>query len=157
MTDPTPSAWKGALAGWAGGLAASLVMNGFQATLVKAGMVEKPRGDPSTIKAANLVADAVDGAPVPKGHRRLASDAVHYGLGAALGVAYGVAAEERPALTAGLGTGFGLATSLVIDETVVPLAGLGPSPRAASAGSHVYGLDSHLVFGATAEVTRKSA
>ena len=74
---------------------------------------------------------------------------------AALGVAYGVAAEFRPGVTAGYGTAFGTAAAALLDEGAVPAVGLGAAPWTAPASTHAYALSSHLVFGAVTEFVRR--
>jgi uncharacterized membrane protein YagU involved in acid resistance len=71
-------------------------------------------------------------------------------------VAYGVAAELRPAVTSGFGTGFGLATFALLDEGAVPAVGLAPPPTQTPASTHLYAGASHIVFGAVTEASRRA-
>lgn len=149
-----PQLWKGALAGLAAGLVASLVMDGFQRALSALSPSDN-EGEPATEKAADRVALETTGLPVPQADKPLAGQAVHYALGAALGVGYGVTAEALPVATAGGGTAFGLAAAIVLDEVAVPAMGLGDAPWQTPASTHAYTIASHLVFGAAAEATRR--
>lgn len=151
---PRPDPLAGALAGLAAGLAASLAMDAFQAAL---SALSPSDGEPmpATQQFADRVARDVTGEPVADGYKALAGQAVHYGLGAALGVAYGLAAEYSPAVTAGRGAAFGAGTAALLDETAVPLIGVGDPPWKTSPATHLYTLASHLVFGAAAEATRR--
>jgi putative membrane protein len=45
---------------------------------------------------------------------------------------------------------------LVVDETAVPVLGLSKPPTDYPASTHVYALASHLVYGLTAELVRRS-
>ena len=140
------------------GLAASWVMEAFQATLTAAARKLEPgngeegdRLEPTTLKAADLVTRAITGRGVPKPYREVAGTIVHYGLGAILGGVYAVLRRTLPRLTRGSGTAFGGATWLALDEISVPALGLAKPWNETPAATHLYGLLSHLVFGLSAE------
>lgn len=140
----------GAAVGLIAGLVASFAMDRFQA-------LTQPREDsePATEQAADGIARDVTGAPLADQDKPLGGQFVHYGLGAALGVGYGVAAEFAPSVTAGGGTLFAIGTWAALDEAAVPALGLGDPPWKASAGTQAYSLASHVVFGLAAEGTRR--
>ena len=147
---------RGALAGLAAGLVASLVMNQFQALAQKV-MPPNDReeeSEPATGKAADAVAIAATGNPVPELRKPAAGNFVHYAFGAALGVGYGIAAEYRREITIGYGTGYGLAVAGIADEAAVPALGLGPPATETPPATHLYAAVSHMVFGATLEGVR---
>ena len=80
---------KGLLAGVAGGLLASFLMEQFQAAwsaAAEALPLSRKRGgrkpDPATVKVANAIAEKVSGHKVPKDYKPMAGEAVHYGMGA---------------------------------------------------------------------------
>ena len=100
------------------------------------------------------VAVATTGERVPAPYRAPSGEAVHYLLGAALGGAYGVLTEYRPAASAGFGGAYGLAAALLLDDAAVPAAGLGPAPWSTPLSTHAYGIASHLVFGTVLEGVR---
>ena len=152
---PKPDPVHGAIAGLAGGLAASLAMDLFQKAVGAFSSDDGAGGEPATEQAADGVARAATGGELPDDVRPIAGQAVHYGFGALLGLAYGVAAEYWPRATIGGGTAFGVASALLFDEAAVPAAGLGSPPWEAPASSHAYSLGSHLVFGAAAEAIRR--
>lgn len=54
------------------------------------------------------------------------------------------------------GSGYGTALFLGADEVAVPALGLSQSDGASPLGAHLYGLVSHLVYGVTLEMVRKS-
>lgn len=149
-----PVLWKGAFAGLAAGLVASFAMDRFQAA-VAALSSDGQEGEPATQKAADRFSEMATGRRVPEDDRPLAGQAVHYGLGCALGAAYGAMAEYRPAVTVGGGTAFGLGVAARLDEGLVPAVGLGDAPWNTSPSTHLYTGASHAVFGASAEVTRR--
>ncbi|MGI8890805.1 MAG: DUF1440 domain-containing protein [Chthoniobacterales bacterium] len=155
---------KGALAGIAGGLLASFLMEQFQAAWSAAAAAlpstEKKRGgrkpDPATVKAANLIAEKVTGRKVPADYKPIAGEAVHYGMGAVSAAVYGALAEVVPIVTVGEGTGFGTGVWLLADEVAVPAAGLSKSPKEIPITIHLYALVSHLVYGWITETVRRA-
>lgn len=147
---------RGAAAGLVGGMLGSFAMDRFQAAV---SALSRSGGDdeaePATSKAADKIVCAVTGKEVPTADKPLAGQLVHYVLGAGLGVAYGIAAEFRPAVTTGYGTAFGFGVAGVLDEAAVPAAGLGSAPWKVGLSAHAYTLASHLVFGGVADLTRR--
>src|SRR5947209_16519316 len=115
-----PDFTKGALAGLAGGLIASFVMNQFQAAVskVKASTEAAQRPDavgrhgaqplksqdsgedPATVKAAVAVSEAVLDRELSPEEKEPAGNAVHYVFGIVAGGVYGVLAEKAPAARA---------------------------------------------------------
>jgi len=150
----TPNIWAAAAAGLVAGLAASFVMDRFQ-TGVAALSSSDSDAEPATEKAADKVSQAVVGHEVPDDRKPLAGQAVHYALGAGLGVVYAVAAEYRPAVTAGYGTAFALANTALLDEAAVPAVGLGEAPWKTAPSTHLYSVASHMVFGTVTEGVRR--
>lgn len=174
-----PDLWKGLAAGLAGGLVASWTMNQFQAAWSKAAEgFEKPHGaqsmqpsegekpgesgqdkeqqDDATVKAARAISEGIFGHELKEDEKRPAGAAVHYAFGTATGGLYGAVAELAPEVTAGAGLPFGAAFWLVADETAVPLLGLSKPPTEYPVSTHVYAFTSHLVYGLTAELVRRS-
>lgn len=179
-----PDVLKGALAGFIGGLVASWTMNQFQAALSRVTEgVEKPHGaqslkpeggeqgiremrrapeeddeeqEDATEKLADAISENIFGRDLDKGEKAAAGAVVHYAFGAAMGGVYGIAAEVAPEVCAGLGLPFGAVFWLAADELAVPLLGLAAKPSEYSLSTHAYALASHLVYGLTSEVVRKS-
>ena len=171
---------KGTIAGLVGGLVASWTMNQFQAGWTKATEgFQKPHGaqslqpsdnpesgpasdqnkeeqDDATVKAAKAISEGVFGHKLKANEKKPAGAAIHYAFGTATGGLYGAAAEIAPQVTIGLGLPFGAAFWLVADEGAVPLLGLSKGPTEYPVSTHVYALTSHLVYGLTAEVTRRA-
>jgi uncharacterized membrane protein YagU involved in acid resistance len=151
--------WKGALAGAAAGLAASWVMERFQAELGKlsngGGEQAQESSEPATNKAADAIAMSLTGHEVPNEYKSAAGSLVHYAMGGATGALYGAVAERKRDVTAWAGLPFGAAVWLLADEIAVPAVGLAKGPTSYPASTHAYALASHLVYGAAAESVRR--
>jgi putative membrane protein len=157
---------KGIIAGVAGGLLASLVMEQFQFLWSKASEAierardtEKPKGrkaDPATVKAAKSISKSVFGKKLPKSKKAMAGEAVHYAMGATSGAIYGAAAEALPFTTVGDGLAFGATVWVLADEVSVPALQLSKPSTKIPASTHVYALASHLVYGWTTELVRRA-
>jgi len=146
---------RGIVVGVIAGAVASFAMDRFQAAASSLLPSDGGENEPATEKAADAIATAVTGHEVPDANKPLAGQSVHYALGIGLGVAYGIAAEFRPAVTAGYGTAFGLGTATLLDEGAVPAVRLGDAPWKAPLSTTLYAYASHLVFGGTAEIVRR--
>ena len=129
----------GAAVGAAAGLAASWVMSEFQSKWKAASGEDGDGDEPNTVKAADAVAEATVGEPVPQQYRDPTGTAVHYGFGALLGAVYGAAVELRPEAKAGFGTAYGAAVSLIADEAALPALGLAPPAQDVPAAAHIRG------------------
>lgn len=146
---------EGAMLGAAAGLAASWVMSEFHGAWKAASGEDQDGDDPNTVKAADAVAEAAVGEPVPDRYREPTGTAVHFGFGAFLGAVYGAAVEVRPATSAGFGAAYGAAVSLVADEMAMPALGLTPPAPEVAASTHLRGFVSHLIFGLSLEAARR--
>lgn len=146
---------RGIVAGVIAGAVASFAMDCFQAAASSLLPSDGGEDEPATEKAADAIATAITGHEVPDADRPLAGQSIHYALGIGLGVAYGIAAEFRPSVTAGYGTAFGLGTATLLDEAAVPAVGLGDAPWKTPLSTTLYAYASHLVFGGTAEIVRR--
>ncbi|MFS0771147.1 DUF1440 domain-containing protein [Sphingomonas sp. 1P08PE] len=146
---------RGIVAGVVAGTVASFAMDRFQAGVAALSSAQDNKDEPATEQAADATARWITGAEVPKADKPLAGQAIHYALGIGLGVAYSVAAEFRPTVTAGYGAAFGVGTATVLDEGAVPAVGLGEAPWNADPTTTLYSYASHLVFGGVAELVRR--
>jgi hypothetical protein len=164
MQEEKPHIWQGTLAGLAGGLAASWVMNRvYGAWSMFTGNDPQPeqcaqRGvstDPATIAAIRKLSRAWLPRPLTERQVKKAAVIVHYGIGTAAGAAYGAASEYVPRLRAGFGAGFGTVFFLGGEEVAVPLMGLSKSPREIPFQSHAVGLAAHLAYGVVTEIVRR--
>jgi putative membrane protein len=175
--------WKGLVAGAAGGLVASWVMNQFQALWSrKTHGIERSHGaqslqyglprhgvarelqergqdresDNATVRMAGLVSEDVFGHRLAESEKETAGAVAHYAMGATSGAIYGAAAELLPPATVGAGLPFGAAVWVIADELVLPALGLSKPPTAYPLSTHAYALASHLVYGLTTEMARRA-
>ncbi len=174
---------KGLAAGVVAGLAAAWAMNQFQAAWSKLAEGEErshgaqslqqgsprhgvarelqERGsdeeeDDAAVRTASVISETIFDHSLTKSEKETGGAVAHYGMGAASGAIYGVAAELLPGVSAGAGLPFGAAVWAVADEGVVPALGLSKSATEYPLSIHAYALASHLVFGLTAEAVRRA-
>jgi putative membrane protein len=178
MHNQDASIWRGMVAGLAGGLLASWTMNQFQAAWTRiAEGTEKPHGaqsmqpsegsqgeqaqdsgeqDDATVETAKAISKTVFGHELQESEKQPAGAAVHYAFGTLSGGLYGALAEVTPQVTTAAGLPFGAGFWLLADEISVPLLGLSKGPTEYPVSTHVYSLASHLVYGMTAEFSRRA-
>jgi uncharacterized protein DUF1440 len=143
---------KRILAGTAAGLAGAIAMKaavGLWHSVTKYEPTEGVFGldDEADIRGAQLAARMVFNAQLPESDAKTIGVILHYGYGAATGVAYALASARTSAIRKGTGTLFGGALWLVGDELAVTLSGIS-DPRSKTPLSHVSALFAHLLFGA---------
>lgn len=159
---------RGVLAGIAGGLVASWVMNEFSSTVGQkiSKAVETPEeqqqlkqqsdGEDATMKAADKVVETVTGGRhLSHEQREVGGPIVHYAFGALAGGVYGALAEYSELSRTGFGTTFGTLLFLGADLIGVPAAGVGQWPTEYPVSSLANPLATHLVYGATTELVRR--
>lgn len=174
---------KGLVAGAVSGLVASWVMNQFQAVWHKLaegeerghGAQSMQKGSPSIGIAKELEKrnseNPNDDAPqrlakyiaeegfekkLTKSEKDAAGTALHYAFGVSTATVYGMTAELMPEITIGTGLPFGAVVWIAADEIVTPLLGLSKPATEYPLSVHAYALSSHLVYGLTAEITRRT-
>jgi putative membrane protein len=158
----------GILAGIAGGLVASFVMNEFIAHPGKkiSEAIETPEdkkqlkalddGRDATMKTADAIAvTATGGQHLTYEQQSKAGPVIHYAFGGLMGGVYGALAEVSPAARSGFGTTFGSMLFAGADLFAVPALQLGPSLEEEPASSLATPLAAHLVYGATTELIRR--
>jgi hypothetical protein len=165
-----PRPIRGLLAGAAGGLFAAWIMTGFQSAWSKVSEQLQSQGskesgqqqqsgsgdsEDATMKAAGKVAHAMLDRDLSKEEKKKGGSLVHYAFGTFSGAVYGLLSEYVPAARLGFGTAFGALLFVAADELTVPALGLSPKPTETPLSSHVYGIASHLVYGANTEAVRK--
>ena len=117
---------------------------------------EKEHQDDATVETAKVISRNVFGHELKESEKKSAGAAVHYAFGTVTGGLYGAMAEVTPQVTAGAGIPFGAVFWVVADEVTVPALGLAKGPTAYPVSTHVYALASHLVYGLTAELSRRA-
>jgi len=170
MTEPRNSHLaSGIVAGIAGGLIASWLMNEFMENVgpslqkavegERAGQQsdqggEKP--DDATMKTADAVVSTVTGGRhLSHEGKEKGGPIVHYAFGAIMGATYGAIAEGVPEATFGFGTAFGAALFAGADLVAVPALHLSGSPGDAPASSLTTPFAAHLVYGVATEGVRR--
>lgn len=155
------------MAGIAGGLVASWVMNKFMAGPGEK-LEESVRGESSqkqqnteeedsTMKAADAIVEITTGGRhLSYEERKKGGPVVHYAFGALVGGVYGGVAEYSTAARAGLGTIFGSLLFVAADLTAVPAFHLSDSPTKQPASALINPFAAHLVYGSTTEVVRRT-
>ena len=159
---------RGIVAGIAGGLIASWVMNQWSAGPGGAlsARLETPEekqqlaagsdGEDATMKAADkLTALAKGGQHLTHEQREGGGPVVHYTFGALMGGLYGGLAEYSSIVRSGFGTTFATALFVGGDLLAVPTLGLSKPLSAYPASSYANPLTAHLVYGATTELVRR--
>ena len=148
-----PDLAKGLVAGIAGGLLASFLMEQFQSLWTSTARelnLQQDEGeskeDPATVKAAEAISTSVIHRKIRKKHKPAAGEIMHYLMGGSSGAIYGLAAELTPLATAGEGLVFGTTVWAVADNAVVPALGLAKPPAETPMSTHMYALSSHLVL-----------
>lgn len=157
---------KGLAAGVVSGLVATWVMTQFQNAVSqmmnpengedKKRTKQKPESSNAPLKTAEAISETIFNHELENGEQKTAGNAVHYSFGTTMGALYGIASEIAPAASAGYGLAFGTTLFIGADEIAVPLLGLGKSPTETPFSKHIYGLTSHLVYGLTADFTRRA-
>lgn len=84
-----------------------------------------------------------------------AGKGVHYFLGIAPGMLYGVLRHKVKGLDAGRGALYGFGLFVVMDETLAPVLGLASGPAAYPWQAHVRGLAGHLTVGIVTDAVLK--
>jgi putative membrane protein len=169
MRNGDHNLWKGVAAGAAGGLVAAWVMSQFQTGWGK--VAEKlqhsktPQGEQerraeadsedATMKTAGKISESVFHRELSRDQKKKLGPVVHYAFGATTGALYGGIAEVTPKATFGAGMPYGTAVFLGADELAVPALGLSKPPKEYPASTHLYGLASHLLYGASLELVRR--
>jgi hypothetical protein len=174
---------RGLLAGVAGGLVASWMMNVFMEgagpkiteavesmSTEKQGQAgEKREGqsgqdkdeedapqEDATMKTADAVVSTVTGGRhLSFEQKKKGGPVVHYAFGALMGGLYGALAEYSSGVRAGFGTAFGGALFAGADLVAVPALKLSGSPADAPPSSLATPLAAHLVYGMTTEGVRR--
>lgn len=168
MSDPSRHPIRGILAGIAGGLVASWVMNEFLAgpgkQLTKA--IQTPEDQrlqaqhsdepDSTMKVADaLNVAATGGQHLTYEQAKKDGPIVHYAFGAFAGGLYGCVAEYSALSRSGFGTSFGTALFASADLLAVPALHLSPPLDEQPASGFATHFAAHLVYGATTELVRR--
>jgi putative membrane protein len=167
---------RGTLAGIAGGLAASWVINVFMSQLggkiTEQLMTDEERAnqqkkaessgeqqssEDATMKTAEAVVHTVThGRHLSHEGKRQGGPIVHYTFGALMGLIYGALTESTEWTSAGFGTAFGVVLFAAADLAAVPALKLGPSPADQPLAQQATPFAAHLVYGVTTDLVRRA-
>lgn len=163
------SAWKGIVAGVAGGLAASWVMGKFHGVCTKTSEAVMPKDKfrelqsataeamEATAKVAERVSRPILGRRLRYSEKQHAKPYVHYVFGGAVGALYGATAEYAPVVKKFAGAPFGAAVFVGADQLAVPALHLTKKPNKYPLAMHATEFASHVVYGMTLEGVRRLA
>ena len=140
------SLWKGLAAGALAGIAAT-------AAKTVAEKFYPPRVHGETEPPA-VLAEYLAGGPLDASSKIAATEAIHWGFGAAAGAFYGALVEFYPAASAKGGASFGLALMTLTHETALPALHLSEPADKQSPREHTSEAASHLLYGVVAERVR---
>ncbi len=116
----------------------------------------EPEPETVTMQAADVFAShAPGGRHLSRDEKEQGGTVVHYVFGAAMGVAYGLAAEYTSLPTLAGGALFGTVLWAATDLWSVPAVGFAKWPDEEPAGAHVSHWLAHLVYGTSMETTRR--
>jgi putative membrane protein len=159
---------RGIIAGMAGGLAATWVMNQFLAEpgqklrhAVQSDEEDReqqahssePRED-ATMKAAEAIVHTTANR-LPRAEEENGAPIGHYAFGALAGGFYGALAEYSSTVTSGFGTSFGGALFRSTDSLAIPALNLAPSLSDQPTSAFASPFAAHIVYGATTEFVRR--
>lgn len=160
-----PHVMRGVLAGVAGGLAASWVMNQFFVGLTKATEAiqkqqgeergQEPKEEDSTMKVADALASTAIGRHLTQEEKETGGPIVHYAFGGLMGGLYGGLAEYSATSRIGFGTVFGSTLFAGADGVAVPALGLSKPVTEQPLSNHASHWAAHLIYGATVELVRR--
>lgn len=141
-----PSLWKGLAAGVIAGLVATAAK-----TLAERVYPPRVHGKP---EPPELLSERIAGHRLDEETKEIASEAIHWGFGAAAGAFYGALAEFYPAATAKEGANFGLVLMSLTHEGALPALGLSAPPEEQSRREQTSEAATHMLYGVVAESVR---
>ncbi len=152
-TAPHPAErvlWKGLLAGLVGGIVATGAK-----TLAEKIYPPRIHGEPEPPDIlVDKVSGQINGSKLAGVSKSIATEAVHWGFGAAIGAAYGGLVEYYPAASARDGMTFGVTLMGLTHESALPAMGLSAAPVDQTNREKASELVTHVVFGVVTEKIR---
>jgi uncharacterized membrane protein YagU involved in acid resistance len=118
-----------------------------------------PRGRPANMPPAvlaNRTAVALGHGGLTERQRLRVQEAIHYGFGAGLGVAYSVAAKRWRVVRRGRGALAGLAIYAGTHASVLPALGIQRPPWQLAPAAVLWESMSHVVFGTSLDALRRA-
>jgi putative membrane protein len=164
--------WKGVIAGAVGGFAGCVAMNAFQRMWTQAAegnapesaagphdareWQERQEGRNSNEMVAQFAAEHTIGRHLTRDELAIAAPVVHFAFGAAMGALYGYFVETGHKGGVKNGARFGMSVWAAADEAAMPALGLSNSTLERPSELHMQSFASHVVFGVTTEMVRRT-
>lgn len=140
------SIYKGALAGFVGGLAGA-------AAKAAAEKLFPPRVDGQQPPPV-VLAEKAAGHPLPHGERIAASQGMHWAFGALAGAAYGAVVEFKPSVGSWKGAAFGLGIKRMTHDSTLPQMGAEAPKEDQPPQERISEWVTHAVYGVVTELVR---
>lgn len=141
---------KGLLAGLIGGVAGAAVI-----LISEEIFPPQAENQPALIPALAGAEEAPPQPAEPSRQKSLQYKALHWGVAAAAGGVYGMAAEMEPSLAAWRGAAFGIALNRLTHESLLPRMGITPSKEEQSTQARVSSWISHAAYGVATDSIRR--
>lgn len=138
--------WKGLLAGLIGGLVATAAK-----TAAEKFYPPHPHGEP---EPPEVLAEKLAGHSLSPTEETIASEAIHWGFGAAAGAVYGALAEYYPHTRARDGAAFGLMVMTLTHEGALPAMGLDAPKEEQEPQEQSSETATHILYGVVTEKVR---
>ena len=138
---------KGIVAGLIGGIVATAAKHAVERAY-------PPRKD-SDSEPPVLVTRKIGRFELTVRQKRIASQTMHWGVGAAAGAAYGAAAEIYPPATSKQGASFGMALIALNQDNILPAMRFGEKKKTQSKREHTSELVSFVAYGVVTETVRR--
>jgi putative membrane protein len=136
------------------GLAGAAAMDAYD-TLIRLAAEGQDQDVDATLKMARAISMTTFHHELTGADERWTAPALHYLLGAALGVSYTIMAERIAAMATGAGTAYGAVIWLLGDEIAVHAMGFAHGRAETSVSARANALASHILYGLTTELTRR--
>ncbi len=151
-TSHEPDYVRGFLAGMIGGL----VGTGIKMIVDRSLPTAQPKEEHDARLQIVEGAEEVTNTSINRNQEETAQQAINLAFGALVGGVYGVIVEAAPAVQAPAGVPFGAALWTAAHKIALPALGLAPNPMKEPLSLQAGQLGSHMIYGATVEMIRRS-
>ena len=151
-TKGEPDYLRGFLAGMIGGLIGTGIKMVVDRSLPTAQPMEEHDARLQVVEGAEEVTNTA----INRNQEETAQQAINIAFGALVGGVYGVIVEAVPGVQAPAGVPFGAALWTAAHKIALPALGLAPNPMKEPLSLQAGQLGSHMIYGATVEMIRRS-
>ncbi|MBB4080894.1 putative membrane protein YagU involved in acid resistance [Lewinella aquimaris] len=151
-THGEPDYVRGFVAGMIGGL----VGTGIKMIVDRSLPTAQPQEEHDARLQIVEGAEEVTNTDLNRNKEETAQQAINFAFGALVGGIYGVITEAAPAVQAPAGVPFGAALWTLAHKVALPALGLAPNPLKQDLSLQAGQLGSHMAYGATVEMVRRS-